>query len=206
MKKIYTYMTMVLMLSMATVSLTSCETEDQYEANVLIAGDWQGYLGTYYYDRWGLGGNSYETVIRFCGNGQGATSGRGYEVDYDTRSPFNDYAYCEFTWSVVNGVITLIYDDSMWTPVYINDYSLTSNYFSGYMNDGTNRDIRFRLENVRFGYWDTYRDGYYYDDYYYSRATRGAGQDSTAVSTDSIPYVNNGKSIASGAFAKAMKK
>ena len=73
------------------------------------------------------------------------------------------------------------------------------------MNDGTRRDIRFRLENVRFGYWDTYRDGYYYDDYYYSRATR-AESDSIEVSTDNIPVVNNGKSIASGAFAKAMQK
>ena len=211
MKKFYTYMMMVLMLSMATVSLTSCETDDQYEADTLVTGDWQGYLGAYYYDRWGLTGNTYETVIRFGSSGYGATSGRGYEVDYDTRSPFYDYAYCEFTWSVVNGVITLIYDDSMWAPVYISDYSLSKSYFSGYMNDGTNRDIRFRLENVRFAYWDTYRNGYYYDDYYYddyyySRATRADESDSTAVSTGSTPVVNNGKSILSGAFAKTVQK
>ncbi|MCR4958814.1 MAG: hypothetical protein K6B13_09495 [Prevotella sp.] len=206
MKKIYTYITMVLMLSMATVTFTSCETEDQYEADTLVTGDWQGYLGTYYYDRWGLTGNTYETVIRFGSNGYGATSGRGYEVDYDTRSRFNDYAYCEFSWSIVNGVITLIYDDSMWTPVYISDYSLSSKYFSGYMDDGTRRGIQFRLENVRFGYWDNYRNGYYYDDYYYSRATRAAESDSIAAATDSIPVVNNGKSIVSGAFAKATQK
>lgn len=206
MKKLSTYMTMVLMLSMATMTFTSCEMDDQDEARVLIAGDWQGTLGTYYYDRWGLSGNTYETVIHFCDNGYGATSGRGYEVDYDTRSPFYDYAYCEFSWSVVNGVITLIYDDSVWTPVFISDYSLSSSYFSGYMNDGTRRDIRFRLENVRFGYWDTYRDGYYYDDYYYSRKTRAAESDSTAVSADSITVVNNGKSILSGAFAGTTQK
>ena len=202
MKKMYTYLMMVLMLSMATTTFTSCETEDQYEADVLIAGDWQGYLGAYYYDRWGLTGNTYETVIRFCANGNGVTSGRGYEVDYDTRSPFYDYAYCEFSWSIVNGVITLIYDDSMWAPVYITNYSLSSSYFSGYINDGTRRDIRFKLENVNFGYWDTYRsyyDDYYYDDYYYSR-TRSA--DSTNVAADSIAAVSKGKSIASGAFAK----
>ncbi len=212
MKKIYTYFWMVLMLSMATVTFTSCETEDQYEADVLMAGDWQGYLGTYYYDRWGLAGNTYETVIHFSGGGYGATSGRGYEVDYDTRSPFNDYAYCEFSWSVVNGVITLIYDDSMWAPVYISDYSLSSSYFTGYMDDGTHRDIRFRLKNVRFGYWDTYRgyyDGYYdyydyYGGYYYSR-TRAAESDSSTVVTDSNTVVNTGKSIVSGSFAKGMK-
>ena len=202
MKKMYTYLMMVLMLSMATTTFTSCETEDQYEADVLIAGDWQGYLGAYYYDRWGLTGNTYETVSRFCANGNGVTSGRGYEVDYDTRSPFNDYAYCEFSWSIVNGVITLLYDDSMWYPVYITNYSLYRDYFAGYINDGTRRDIRFKLENVNFGYWDTYRsyyDDYYYDDYYYSR-TRSA--DSTNVTADSIAAVSKGKSIASGAFAK----
>ena len=201
MKKMYTYLMMVLMLSMATTTFTSCETEDQYEADVLISGDWQGYLGAYYYDR-GLTGNTYETVIRFCANGNGVTSGRGYEVDYDTRSPFNDYAYCEFSWSIVNGVITLLYDDSMWYPVYITNYSLYRDYFAGYINDGTRRDIRFKLENVNFGYWDTYRsyyDDYYYDDYYYSR-TRSA--DSTNVTADSIAAVSKGKSIASGAFAK----
>ena len=205
MKKIYTYMMMVLMATTSTMSFTSCETEDQYEAEVLIAGDWQGYLGAYYYDRWGLSGNTYETVIHFCSNGYGATSGRGYEVDYDTRTPFYDYAYCEFSWSIINGVITLIYDDSMWYPVYISDYSLYRDYFAGYINDGTRRNISFRLENVRFDYWDTYRNGYYYDDYYYSR-TRAAGNDSTTVAPDSIPVVNNGKSISSGAFAGGMKE
>ncbi|MCR4602173.1 MAG: hypothetical protein K5683_01395 [Prevotella sp.] len=208
MKKIYTYLFMLLMTVTAAMTFTSCETDDQYEADVLVAGDWQGYLGTYYYDRWGLSGNTYETVIHFCTSGYGATSGRGYEVDYDTRSPFYDYAYCEFTWSVVNGIITLIYDDSMWYPVYISDYTLSHDYFAGYMNDGTRRDIRFKLANVNFRYWDTYRgyydgyydDGYYYNDGYYYARTRSA--DSTAVATDSIPVVNNGKSIMSGAFVK----
>jgi hypothetical protein len=195
MKKIYTYMMMVLMLSMATTTFTSCETEDQYEADVLMNGDWQGVLGTYYYDRWGLSGNTYETVMHFMSSGYGATSGRGYEVDYDTRSPFNDYAYCEFQWSIVNGVITLIYDDSMWTPVYISEYTLSRSYFSGYMDDGTRRDIRFKLSNVRFEYWSTYQsyyNDYYYDDYYYSRQTRQAAADSTGTT---------GKSILSGSFS-----
>ena len=90
----------------------------------------------------------------------------------------------------------------MWYPVYITNYSLYRDYFAGYINDGTRRDIRFKLENVNFGYWDTYRsyyDDYYYDDYYYSR-TRSA--DSTNVTADSIAAVSKGKSIASGAFAK----
>ena len=208
MKKMYSYLMMVLMLRTAAIGFTSCETDDQYEANILTAGDWQGYLGTYYYDRWGLAGNTYETAIHFCGNGSWATSGRGYEVDYDTRSPFYDYAYCEFSWSIVDGVITLIYDDSVWNPVYITDYALSGNYFSGYMNDGTRRDIRFRLKNVNFGYWGTYSsyadgyyDDYYYDDYYYSRTRSASAADSTEVDAAPLPVVNNGKSVMSGAFA-----
>lgn len=200
MKKIYTYLMMAFVLSTATMTLTSCETDDQYEADTLITGDWQGYLGTYYYDRWGLSGTTYETVLHFSSSGMGATSGRGYEVDYDTRSPFNDYAYCEFQWSIVDGIITLIYDDSVWTPVYITQYHLSSSRFSGYMNDGTRRDIRFELRNVRFGYWDNYRYGYY-DDYgyydgYYAR-TRGADGSTTATT---------GQSIMHGAFSALRAK
>ena len=202
MKKMNAYIQMMLVAMMAMMSFTSCESEDQYESDILIQGDWQGYLGAYYYDRWGLSGNTYATVMRFASNGVGATSGRGYEVDYDTRSPYRDYAYCEFTWSVVDGVITLIYDDSLWSPVYISHYSLSRSYFSGYMNDGTSRDIRFRLENVNFGYWDNYRSDYYYDDYYrdYYARTRSASADSIAA--EEVLHVNNGKSIVSGAFAK----
>ena len=67
------------------------------------------------------------------------------------------------------------------------------------------RDIRFRLQNVRFGYWETYQSycDYYYDDYYYSR-TRSTEADSTATATDSKPEINDGdgKSIMSGSFSK----
>lgn len=198
MKKIFTY-ALVMMTSMTAMTvLTSCETNDQYEADLLIEGDWQGYLGEYYYDRWGLSGKTYETTMRFVSSGMGATSGRGYEVDYDTRSYWSDYAYCEFSWSIVDGVITLIYDDSLWTPVYISNYTLHSDYFAGYMNDGTRRDIRFEFENVRFTYWDNYRYDRW-DDYYYARTRSAAESDSTDAH---VPYINNGKSIRSGAFAK----
>lgn len=192
MKKFYTYMLIMLSMMAMTTTLTSCESDDQYEADLLIRGDWQGYLGTYYRDRWGLAGNTYETVIHFVGQNQGVTSGMGYEVDYDTRSPFNDYAYCEFQWSIVNGRITLIYEDSQWNPVYIYDYRLTGSRFYGYMDDGTTRNIRFDLTNVNFGYWSDYRGGYYY-----SRQTRAA-----AAPTEGVPYVNNGKSICSGSFVR----
>ena len=188
MKKIFT---LALMTAVTISMFTSCESSDQYEADLLVSGDWQGYLDTYYHDRWGLTGNTYETVMHFSSSGVGATSGLGYEVDYDTRSPFNDYAYCQFRWMVVDGVITIIYDDSMWSPVYITRYSLSDNYFSGIMDDGTNRRITFKLRNIRFEYWNRYSDSYYY--------SRRALPDSLSH-IESQPYENNGKSICSGAF------
>lgn len=191
MKKYFTY---ILFAAMAACSLTSCESEDQYEADLLTTGDWQGYLGTYYNDRWGLTGTTYETVMHFKSSGVGATSGRGYEADYDTRSPFRDYFYCGFQWSVVNGRITIIYDDSQWSPVYIYDYHLSSRSFYGYMDDGSRRDIRFDFENVNFGYWSRYEN-----EYFYSR-TRSA--EAAEEATDEVPYENNGKSICSGAFVR----
>lgn len=196
MKKLLTYALVMMMSMMATATLTSCEDDDQYEADLLISGDWQGYLGEFYRDRWGLSGNTYQTVIRFNGRGAGSTSGRGYEVDYDTRSPYRDYAYCEFQWSIVQGQITLLYDDSAWSPVYIYDYHLSSSRFYGYMDDGTRRSIQFDFRNVRFDDWDRYHSGYYWDDdYYYSRSNGGEAP-------ETVPFINNGKSIRSGAFAK----
>ena len=210
----FTYTKMMALALMAMMTFTSCSNDDEdgYIASTLRNHDWQGYIGAYYQDRWGISGSEYSTVLHFSSKDAYYTSGRGEELDFNTASPRHDYAYCTFKWFIVDGDITLIYDDSMWSPVYISDYTLYSDYFAGYMNDGTRRDIRFELDNVRFGYWDTYRsyyedDYYYYDDYYYSRtraadSTLTAPADSTMLPTpDSIVVVNNGKSIVSGAFA-----
>lgn len=197
MKKLFTYAFVMLMSLTAVTTLSSCEVDDQYEADLLISGDWQGYLGEFYRDRWGLSGNTYETVMHFEGRGAGSTSGLGYEVDYDTRSPYRDYAYCEFQWSIVAGKITLLYDDSAWTPVYIYDYRLNSRYFRGYMDDGSRRSIQFDFENVVFNDWARYRNGGSWD-YRYARAAQGGGAAAPSV----VPYINNGKSIRSGVFAQ----
>lgn len=156
MKQFYVYTTMVLM-TMAVI--TSCEPieeledwEDRQEARTLD-GTWTGSIKTYYYDRWGLTGNNYRTTMYF--ERETPYSGWGYEVDYDTRSRYSDYYYCEFRWEVFNGVIRLRYADS-WNDVFISDYSLSDYYFDGYMDDGTNADIMFRLSyDSRFdwGYW-----------------------------------------------------
>jgi hypothetical protein len=203
MKKLFTYAFMMMVSMMAMTTLTSCEDDDQYEANLLTKGDWQGYLGEFYSDRWGLTGNTYETVIRFNGRGEGSTSGRGYEVDYDTRSPFRDYAYCEFRWSIVEGEIMIIYDDAAWNPVYIYDYHLSAKRFYGYMDDGTRRSIKFDFDNVNFDEWVHYENGDYWDDTYNEgpRRSRTANADNDN-DKEAVPFIYNGKSVRSGVFAK----
>lgn len=161
MKKLYTYFAMA-MIAMTT--LTSCDAieffedmEDRSEAYTLD-GNWTGFIDTYYYDRWGLTGDNYRTTMHF--ERENAYGGWGYEVDYDLNSRYSDYYYCEFIWEVYNGTIRISYADS-WNDVFISDYTLNSNYFNGYMDDGTSKDIVFRLaydNRFDWSYWNT---GYY---------------------------------------------
>ncbi len=159
MKKLYSYITMAIM---ALTMLTGCEplaewediadVEDRHEART-IDGSWTGYIDTYYHDRWGLTGDSYRTTMYF--ERENAYGGWGYEVDYDINSRYNDYYYCEFRWEIYHGNICVRYADS-WNDVYINDYYLSNNYFEGYMDDGTNSDIVFKLAYdgcFDWGYW-----------------------------------------------------
>ena len=154
MKKLFTYLTMALV----TVTMfTSCDelwrdSEDREEAYTL-EGTWTGYIDTYIYDRYGLSGDSYRTAMYF--EREDSYGGWGYEVDYDMYSRYSDYYYCEFKWEVYGGEIRIRYADS-WNDVYIYDYSLSDYHFSGYMDDGTSRDIHFSLSyDNRFdwGYW-----------------------------------------------------
>ena len=214
MKKLLSSIMMLATMMAAMTSLSSCEDEDDYIAQKLREGDWQGYIDTYYSSRWDLRGNTYATVMRFTSKGSYYTSGRGEEVDYDTRSPYNDYAYCTFKWFIVDGDITLIYDDDKWTPLYIVEYGLTESRFSGYIRDISNRRIRFDLENTTYNDWGRYgRIGGYGDfehqNWYRSRTNM-------ADTSEAVPFLDrtdiarqqsgeqDAVSVASGEFAKAM--
>jgi len=190
MKK-FTYMAIVMM----TMALfTSCyvehwdwnDMEDRCEASILD-GTWTGQIGTYYYDRWGLTGDSYRTTMYF--EQETAYSGWGYEVDYDLRNPHADYYYCEFEWEVYNGSIRIRYADS-WNDVYIYDYNLSSNRFEGRMDDGSSTDILFRLNYDRgfdWGYWN----------YGYTRGYNDNGNENQNQN-------EKGRVKASGKFANAL--
>ncbi|MDE6688920.1 MAG: hypothetical protein K2J86_03415 [Prevotella sp.] len=213
MKKIYTFTKMMLIALVAMTAFSSCEQDDSYDAETLCKGYWQGYLGVYYKNHWNVSGEEYATEMHFAHNGSYYTSGRGYEVDYDLRNPYSNYAYCTFKWFIVDGEITLIYDDAIWDPVYIRRYTLHSSHFYGYISDGTTRDIRFEFENVATSEWDGRYSGYgHHSGPYCSRQAPALG----AEASDSVPFINRseycvsengeqGISILSGTFATMMK-
>lgn len=169
MKKIYT----LLMMALTMTAFLSCDNRwydnpadrsDRTEAYVL-EGTWTGYVDTYMYDRFGLRGNNYRTTMYFERHDN--YGGYGYEVDYNLNSPRDNYYYCEFEWEVYGGEILINYADS-WNTVAIYDYRLTDNRFTGYMDDGTARDILFEL------YYDSRFDWSFYRTYYAPAATRSA--------------------------------
>jgi len=216
MKKTYTFIMMLVMSVVALQMLTSCDEDDQYIADQLRNKDWQGYIGTYYSDRWGLTGEDFNTVMRFTSKDSWYTSGRGEELDYSTRSS-RDYAYCTFKWFIVDGEITLIYDDDKWQPIYIVDYSLNSSRFRGYIYDGSSRKIKFDLENETYNNWGTYnrsKGGYgdfSHQNYYHSRTAPAFDDEEGTLVIDRTEEArqNSGEadavSIVSGIFAERFK-
>lgn len=216
MKKTYTYFMMLAMAVVALPMFTSCEEDDQYLADQLRNKDWQGYIGTYYSDRWGLSGEDFNTVMHFTSKDSWYTSGRGEELDYRTGSRY-DYAYCTFKWFIVDGEITLIYDDDKWQPIYIVDYSLNASRFRGYIYDGTNRRIKFDLRNEAYNDWNYYdqRSGGYGDfsnqNYYHSRTAPDFDDENRPLVIDRTEEArqfsgeSDAVSIVSGIFAERLQ-
>lgn len=150
---------------MAMVCFTCCSSndEDGYIASTLRNHDWQGRVSEYYQNRWGITGAEYSTVMSFQSKDAYYTSGKGYELDYSTTSPQENYAFCTFKWFIVDGDITIIYDDAKWDPIYIVDYELNSKNFYGYIYNGSDRKIQFDLESTSFSDWDYYKKRGYRD-------------------------------------------
>lgn len=217
MKKIFSTIMMLATMMAAMTTLTSCEDEDDYIAQQLRKGDWQGYIGDYYADRWGIRGNTYATVMRFESKGEYYTSGRGYELDYNLNSPHYDYACSSFKWFIVDGDITLLYDDDVWTPIYITKYSLGSSWFRGQLVTPY-KSIRFEFENMAYDDWDYYRNGGHYgnygdfgnQNYYHSRTATADYEDVPFIDRTDIAREKSGDSeaisVASGEFAKAIQQ
>ena len=109
----YTYTKLMIVALMAMTAFTSCSSndEDGYIASTLRNHDWEGTISEYYKSRWGFSGSEYSTVMRFESKDAYYTSGRGYELDCNLSSPRENYAFCSFKWFIVDGDITIIYDE-----------------------------------------------------------------------------------------------
>ena len=173
MKKIYSLM----MMAMMALTFTSCE--DEMIADTL-EGPWSGnmYVSSYY------NGRDYyatRTEITFSLDPFRFTRGYGYWVDYYSGAPW-DYVANHIDWQVENGNIHIYFREDD-TSVIISDYRLSDSRFTGYIADGDN-DVHFSLYHVDSPNWDRYdRWGYdeWYDNYYWSRETRGTADSSATV-------------------------
>ena len=192
MKTVFNY-TRIMFVAMAAMAVfTSCtKNEDDYIASSLRSSDWQGKITEYYQNRWGINGSEYSTVMGFESKDYHYTSGRGYELDYKTSSPKENYAFCTFKWFIVDGDITIIYDDDKWNPTYIVDYQLRGDSFYGFFYNGSDRKIQFDLGKTKFTEWDYYRKNgsrYLNTDY---RAVRLKNKDGVSVANGIFAEILN---------------
>lgn len=137
MKKLNTYTKLLLMALIAMTTMTSCDEDAALAYD--LEGVWQGTItGNYYYDRYRVQSNDYDTEIMFR-QISWETGGTGYEIDrrYGSRS----YSKTYFDWKVRNGKIYIEYDDG---------YRVIVRDFETYRMGGR---MRFR------GYFDNYDTG-----------------------------------------------
>lgn len=157
-RTVYNYAMLALMAAMTMTLFNSCMTEDE-EIAYDLSGEWEGYMGEDYYSYWGYeGGRNYDTCIRFYRQGSssyryGDTYGSGEQIDY---APGYGSRYRSFNWEVYRGEIRLSY--STGEVVYIYDYSINGSRFSGYMDCGRSKEIRFELYKTTNFDWDYYHN------------------------------------------------
>ena len=169
MKKFYSIITFVFM-AMAAATLTGCD-EDSNIAYT-IEGVWEGnmYKQGYYDGRYY---QSSRTVMQFDRDPYRYTSGAGRWIDYYSDAPW-DYFASYITWRVSGGTIT-IYSQKEGQTYYIDDFSLSDNYFEGYISDGNGNGQYFRMRKTYSPNWGDYEwDGYYWDEYYYAPSAKSA--------------------------------
>ena len=138
---------------MAFVSLTLTSCDDDVDIARTLEGTWEGdmYTSTYwngrYYDA------SYSQIC-FLRDPYTYSSGTGYWVDYYDDNYWGSYNYVtshiEFT--VKNRVINIYFVEDH-ESVSIYDYSLSDNYFTGYIELYNGDRRQFRLRHVSSPNW-----------------------------------------------------
>jgi len=162
-------------LIIALTSFTSCDEDVMVSSS--LRGTWEGDMYTYYESNGRTQKVTY-TEIMFTRDPGEYTSGYGYWIDHFSRRA-GDYHYCRIDWEVRNKTIFITFRErSGKTTIEIYDYHLNGKHFTGWFRDGVNTNTEFDLVKTRDDYdeysdYDGYGNGYYYDYYYNSKATRG---------------------------------
>ena len=151
MKKLYTTL-MMAMMAMMTLSLTSCETDEEI-ANTL-EGTWRGDMMTIVDYK----GVSYvESEITFLKDPYTYSKGTGLWVDYYADGYYNP---THIEWFVKYGTIYIHFVEDNW-DVEIRHYTLTGNHFRGEFYNGystVNFDMRYVSRRYETDYsWRSYR-------------------------------------------------
>lgn len=175
MKKFYSLSAIALIFMMA-FSLQSCD-EDVWIADSL-EGTWEGNMFiSYEYDN-----RVYDatyTEIGFELDPFRFRRGTGYWIDhYDNYGWGRNYVANHIRWEVVDRTIHIYFMEEG-NDLYIEDYSISENYFTGYIYDGDTR-VKFKLRHTSSPHWDDYDYGY---NYYYAKpnVTEGAAAEQAPV-------------------------
>lgn len=178
MKKI---LSLISAMIIAVCTLTSCDEDMMISYN--LEGTWEGNMcqvSTY-------NGRQYaaaETEIEFIPYAHNSTSGEGYWIDYYSNAPWDKWAN-HIKWYVNDRIIRIHFVEDN-TDIEIHDFKLNNTRFEGWFYDDAHTVCNFSLRHTSSGNWDSYDSwGYnYYDDYYYSKATRGITNDSVVTSKE----------------------
>lgn len=103
----------------------------QEETKSPLVNQWQGAMNaSFYKDVYGLSGTQYATIYEFAADGKGA------QLDYDERSPKDNFSYIQFTWVINGESISIRYADSgtKLKNATADNYILTNDKFSGQMS------------------------------------------------------------------------
>lgn len=138
MKKFYTNTMIALMGALMMTTLTSCDKDTMLAWD--LDGLWSGtIIGDYYYDRYGLAGDIYDTEIYFYQNGDFSRGGTGYQVDQNRET--RRYTRYNFVWKVRDQKIYISYNPGATTyhDVVIREYEIydvgRTSHFRGYLDD-----------------------------------------------------------------------
>lgn len=190
MNKIKTWALALITIITAGFTFTSCEWDPDAEKAYNLNGEWKGYFGMYFVDKYNQQWESSYSIIEFYK--EGWNSGWGEQYDYYARGPIT-YEYYRFRWTIQNGRIYLDYPYDPQLNAVIYNYRMTSYTFDGYFQ---HNNSYFQLDkyydfnwgyynggyNYNYDYYYGYNDGYYYGGYPYWAKTRTAPDTKDSVS------------------------